>query len=156
MLTVMEKTQFYIWLPSNSSMSIFPENTLAEYRVRLPQSLKLVDEWEVAITEVQYPHSWNNVHDKEKWNRFYVKKGLVVEGYTLPSGHYSSVENIVKKLNAVLQDSTHKGQVWFAYDKLTRKVTIHIQDGCEAFFSDMGVMLGFDLKAVYTKTTARS
>lgn len=56
-LIVMEKTQFFLWLPSNSSMDVFPDNTLTEYRVKLPQPIKLLDDWEVAVTEIQYPHT---------------------------------------------------------------------------------------------------
>ena len=57
----MEVTQFYLHLPSNSSLDKLPHNTLTEYRVSLPQTLNLTGEWEVALTEIHYPHSWNNI-----------------------------------------------------------------------------------------------
>ena len=148
----MEKTQFYLWLPSNSSMDMFPNNTLTEYRVKLPQSIKLVEEWEVAITEIQYPHTWNNVHETLKWNRFYVKKGIAVTAYPIPSGHYNSMESIIEKMNSLVKDSIHKDNVWFSYEKLNRKVTIHLQNNAEVFFSDVGVMLGFDRETLYSTT----
>ena len=65
----MEVTQFYLHLPSNSSLDKFPHNTLTEYRVSLPQTLNLTGEWEVALTEIHYPHSWNNIQQF----RFYVR-----------------------------------------------------------------------------------
>ena len=55
----MESTQFYLHLPSNSSLDKFPHNTLTEYQVCLPQH-NLTGEWEVALTEIHYPLSWNN------------------------------------------------------------------------------------------------
>lgn len=149
----MEKTQFYLWLPSNSSMELFPDNTLAEYRVQLPQSIKLVDEWEVAITEIQYPHTWNNVHAIHMWNKFYVKKGLAVKGYVIPAGHYFSIESIVKSMNDLIQNSEYKNQIHFTFDKLSRKVSVRIADGLELFFSDVGALLGFKRETLYTKTT---
>ena len=55
----MEVTQFYLHLPSNSSLDKFPKNTLFEYRVGLPETIILSGDWEVALTDIHYPHSWN-------------------------------------------------------------------------------------------------
>ena len=52
---------FYLTLPSNSSMTTFPDNTVANFRVKLPQALDMSGRWEVGLTEIQYPHSWCNV-----------------------------------------------------------------------------------------------
>ncbi|KAJ8039500.1 hypothetical protein HOLleu_17245 [Holothuria leucospilota] len=49
---------FYLTLPSNSSMDVYPENTLSNYRVKLPTSLQLSGEWEVGLMEISYNHSW--------------------------------------------------------------------------------------------------
>lgn len=57
----METTQFYPHLPSNSRLDTFLDNTLTEYRVGLPQTITLEGEWEVALTEIHYSHSWNNI-----------------------------------------------------------------------------------------------
>ena len=57
----METTQFYPHLPSASRLDTFLDNTLTEYRVGLPQTITLEGEWEVALTEIHYPHSWNNI-----------------------------------------------------------------------------------------------
>ena len=54
----MEVTQFYLHLPSNSSLNKFPSNTLTEYRVGLPQTVSLTGD----LTEIHYPHNRNNVH----------------------------------------------------------------------------------------------
>ena len=56
----MEVKQFYLHLPSNSSLDKFPSNTLTEYQVGLPQTVSLTGDWEVALTEIHYPHSWNS------------------------------------------------------------------------------------------------
>ena len=59
----MEVAQFYLHLPSNSSLDKFSNNTLTEYRVCLPQTISLTGDWKVALTEIHYPHSWNNVQE---------------------------------------------------------------------------------------------
>ena len=68
----MEVTQFYLQLPSNASLDKFPNNTLTEYRVCLPQTITLSGDWEVALTEIHYPHSWNNVQGNFQ-DRFYLR-----------------------------------------------------------------------------------
>lgn len=60
----MEVTEFYLCLPSNNSLDKLPQNTLTEYRAGLPQTITLEGEWEAeTLTEIDYPHSWNNVQN---------------------------------------------------------------------------------------------
>ena len=148
----MDNTQFYLWLPSNSSMDVFPSNTLSEFRVRLPQSITLTDEWEVALTEIHYPHSWKNVRG-DFWNRFYIKQGDDVKAYIVREGHYSSVQSIVNAMNTLIDNTRHKGKVNFYYDTLTRKITLYLQDNRTLFFSDIGPALGFPQEELISQTT---
>jgi hypothetical protein len=54
-------TQFYLTLPSNSSMKYFPHNTVANFRVKLADRIVLPGQWEVALTGLHYPHTWSTV-----------------------------------------------------------------------------------------------
>ena len=56
-------SDFYIVLPSNSSMDIHPNNTLAQYITNLPRRISLNGEWECGLTEIHYPHDWYNVRN---------------------------------------------------------------------------------------------
>ena len=99
----MESTQFYLHLPSNSSLDKFPHNTLTEYRVGLPQTLNLTGEWEVALTEIHYPHSWNNIQQF----RFYVRNEKlygVWDSLEMLPGHYSSIEDILSKMKELVDN----------------------------------------------------
>ena len=49
---------FYLTLPSNSSMGVFPNNKTAGYRVKLPQTVNLEGSWEVGLYSVSYPNTW--------------------------------------------------------------------------------------------------
>ena len=51
-------THFYLHLPSNSSVEHFPDNTLTSYVTKLQDSISLMGEWEVALTEISLPLSW--------------------------------------------------------------------------------------------------
>ena len=94
-------TQFYLHLPINSSLDKFPQNTLTEYRVGFPQTITLEEEWEETLTEIHYPHSWNNVQGNFL-NRFLLRnrdrRGLW-EAITIPPGHYFSIENVITTIN---------------------------------------------------------
>ena len=103
----MEVTQFYLHLPSNSSLDKFPHNTLTEYRVSLPQTLNLTGKWEVVLTEINYAHSWNNVQGNFG-NRFFLRdKELcgVWEALTIPPGYYSSTEDILSKMKWLIENA---------------------------------------------------
>ena len=93
----MEVTQFYLHLPSNSSLDKFPTNTLTEYSVCLPQTISLTSDWEVSLTEIHYPHSWNNVQ-RNFQDRFYLRNQELQgmwEPLIIPPGHYSSVADLI-------------------------------------------------------------
>jgi hypothetical protein len=55
---------FYVTLPSNSSMEEFPDNSLTNYTSRLAFPLQLSnDNWEVGLWELLHPNSWKNDGD---------------------------------------------------------------------------------------------
>ena len=54
-------THFYMTLPSNASMKIYPNNTVAKYTTQLPTNIELDGEWEVALTEIIYNNKWGNI-----------------------------------------------------------------------------------------------
>ena len=100
----MEVAQFYLHLPSNSNLDEFPKNTLTEYRVCLPQTISLTGDWEVALREIHYTHSWSNVQGNFE-NRFYLRNqefSEVWEALIIPPGHYSSVADAITKINDVV------------------------------------------------------
>lgn len=63
---------FYITLPSNGSMNVFPDNTVTEFRNRLPRPLHLDGEWEVGLIEFTYPYSWYQVCNET--SKFYFRE----------------------------------------------------------------------------------
>ena len=50
---------FYVTLPSNSSMDLYPNNTLSEFAVQLKDPIRLDVQYEVALVEFTYKHSWS-------------------------------------------------------------------------------------------------
>ena len=54
---------FYITLPSNSSQSEFPDNTLTHYTTRLKKSLRLNGNYEFALAQIIFPKNWKYRED---------------------------------------------------------------------------------------------
>ena len=152
----MEVTQFYLHLPSNASLNKFPNKTLTEYRVCLPQTITLSGDWEVALPEIHYPHSWNNVQGNVE-NRFYLRDqelDCMRDPLIVPPGHYSSVADLLTKINEVINaNDRFKDELQLSFDTLNRKVTVHLQNKVEVYFSDIGQMLGFSPNNVISRTS---
>ena len=53
-------TDFYLTLPSNASMKMYPDNTLAHYIADVSQRIDLYGEWECGLADIEYPHTWYN------------------------------------------------------------------------------------------------
>ena len=121
-------SQFYLTLPSNSSMEYFPANTLTNFKTKLAQPIELTGEWEVALSELQYPRSWYNLR-KGLDSHIYHKSGG--EDYFLlsgvPHGYYRSVKEFVGAVNKTLKTDVN-GDIWFTYNQLTRKMTVHVKN----------------------------
>ena len=112
----------------------------------LPQIITLEGEWEVALTEIHYPHSWNNVQGNFL-NRFFLhnqEQREVWEVIIIPPGHYSSIDDLITTINeAVSKKDRFKDDVKFSYDSLNRKVTIGLQNNAEIALENIGHILGF-------------
>ena len=51
----------YLTLPSNSSMRVFPTNTMTTYKTLLPVSMNLGEPHECALSEITFPTTWYNL-----------------------------------------------------------------------------------------------
>ena len=50
---------FYITLPSNSSMNVYPNNSKSNFTTLLSRSIHLNGEYEVALTNISFPSTIN-------------------------------------------------------------------------------------------------
>ncbi|CAB0042103.1 unnamed protein product [Trichogramma brassicae] len=55
------KNEFYVVLPSNSSMNFFNNNTTSHYVTQLSQTIRLVGDWCVALTEIHIPLTFQHI-----------------------------------------------------------------------------------------------
>ena len=140
-------TQFYVTLPSNSSINFYPDNTLTSYTTRLVKQINLTGNWEVALTEIHYPFSWYNVTEKN--NSFtFSERGQVQTHARISHGFYFSVQDIVDAINAEMTE-TGRRNIIITLDRITGRVKIELREGAFIYFDDnLHRMLGLKNRAV--------
>ena len=164
---------FYLTLPSNSSLSYHPENTITHYLTQLPKSIELKGEWEVGLAEVQYPQTWYNI--PEATFAILVQRDLLgafgqnVKLMNCPSGFKTACEisertglakprlmtirpgfytprSLVEELNAQVREKDSDHLVQFKLDKIQKKVTVVIESQETQFIMNeiISELLGFE------------
>ena len=142
----MSKNNFYITLPSNSSMEYYADNTLAKYTTKLHQRVILdSDDWEVALVEIQYPSLFETIsaHDNNVWIQPYAVQEdgtLFAKQFVLPKGIYDNEETLAEKLtrelkNMVIKFHTNMNRFIIQYNKKDVENVL--------LSNDMAQLLGF-------------
>ena len=104
------KDQFYIVLPSHSSMSYFVENTTTYFTTQLPDQIRLQGSWSIALTEVQIPLTFQHISIESPDRIISLNliphstletkvKNFSTAGSLLRPGIYKDVSIIVSELN---------------------------------------------------------
>jgi hypothetical protein len=57
---------FYLTLPSDAYANYYPDNTVSRFVAELPERVCLEGNYEVGLSEIVYPHTWNNVDNRKK------------------------------------------------------------------------------------------
>ena len=146
-------TDFYLTLPSNASMKMYPDNTLAHYITDLPRRIDLTGEWECGLAEIQYPHTWYNIGMYDTW--FFLNETIAM-GLTpsakISAGYYKSpmtlMNHVNKGLNTMVTDEV---RAKLSYSAITQKMTLHMTPDTEFTVphrSALGRMFGFEPSVV--------
>ena len=124
---------FYITLPSNSSEEVYGKQPLSSFKTRLAKGLQLnVDEWEVGLAEVIYPHTWNNVGDGIFTIKLLENNEWVWKEVEIPPAMYETPDLLVKTMDDQTKKCLGKAQgdkIYFMYNSLLRKFVAHVDAG---------------------------
>jgi len=160
--------QFYLTLPSNSSMDVFANNTAAQLITKLPDVLELDGEWEVALSEIHYPHAWYNIPQNACKFIVYYKSSIADEHLdtismipfeqwpvgnthmTIPEGYYASPQEIVNEMKKLVRE--HFAEMppddRYGYFKCTQqheKYVFDIEPDAILIMNELlAMLLGFD------------
>jgi hypothetical protein len=90
---------FFVTLPSDSSAKYYPNNTVARFVTKLPETIRLQGQYEMALVEIIYSHNWYNDSDESKDNYWIAaaNKDAMQKVYLLP-GYYEDGNALVEAL----------------------------------------------------------
>ena len=143
----MEDSHFFITLPSNSSMGVYPGNTISNYITKLSRAVNLNGEWEVGLSEIQFEKSWFNVRKRENWVYFRPSPRAAYLAGEISTGYYPDVETLIEAIHQTLQkmDTGALQNVKLTFNKVSNRVGIEVSgDVTIAFSNDIAVVLGFE------------
>ena len=130
---------FYLVLPSNTSTGIF-DNTTGEYELPLPKAFEFGDvKYEVALKEVSFPHTWENVRSPFLQVTFAV--GGAAHPLEIEHGYYEKVEDLLEAINAI-RPRAFCGQLSVSRQNKRVKLYLHAGEAIH-FHEEMARMLGF-------------
>ena len=136
--------EFYVTLPSNSSMDYYPDNTLSDFTTKLFKPINLSGEYEVALTEISFPHSFYNL--TEPFNRvLYSGNGSQrnIREIFVPPGYYHDLAELFSTMYE-LMDDLGKANIKLTLNKNTQKVNAKLRDGAFVELHPvLAAMLGF-------------
>ena len=124
----MSETHFYLTLPSNSSLGIFPDNKTTRYRVKLPQTIDFEGNREVGLYSLSYPNTWYTLQDGSDTHIFYADKSGVFQQAIIDCGYYQSMQDLVKAVNKALAKNVNDN-IKLTYNALNGKVRIQLKTG---------------------------
>lgn len=144
--------QFYITLPSDSSVKFYPDNTVAHFTTKLSQRLRLDGDYEVALCELIYPNYWENFKGLEQCIKIsdyagYRRNILTPLAFSFKSGYYQSTNDLLKYMNEHM--STASLGVVFNFNESIKKINLKVtsDDNGEVEMSDeLKLLFGFDIE----------
>ena len=103
----MNRNEFSIVLPSNSSMRYFPLNTTTNYSTHLPREIMLYDKWVVGLSEIYIPCT--TLHLRRHDTKLIEAQAGQREKH-FQHGTYNSINNLVSARNETLLHLNNKNE----------------------------------------------
>ena len=123
-------------------MAYFPNNTVANFRVKLAETIDLPGQWEVG--RLHYSHTWPTIKKGVQQTFLYnLGADLKDETVILKEVYYPSLEQLIKALNASMSKEAQT-KIKFSYNPSSRKVTVDVKRRATLWFTgDIAAVLGF-------------
>jgi hypothetical protein len=112
---------FFVTRPSDSLAKYYPNNTVARFVTKLPETMRFQGQYEMALVEIIYPHNWYNVGDENKDNYWIAatNKDAMQKAY-LPPGYYEDGNALIEALEFA-QDIGTK----FSFNRATNRFSLN-------------------------------
>jgi len=155
----MESDNFFLTLPSNSSMKFYPENTMANFTTRLPQELRLIGKWAIGLSDIYLP-------SKIGLPKFQFKLKAIAFGssnrdadtqtYTTEAKFFPSSNDLISHLNSIYKMKPIQSEgVFKFYLNSINKVDITIpQNYVLEMDYELQYILGFREESKFIQTNS--
>ena len=90
-------------LSTNASKNIYSDNTLASFITAMPAGVVWDGSWEVALSEVVYPSTFNNVVEG-KFDFYWPRKKKWAQGCEIAAGRYQTVSEILLVIEQAIKE----------------------------------------------------
>ena len=107
-------------------MQYFPDNKTSNFVTNLSRTLQLGGEWEVGLVEIDYPHTWYNIHEGKNSVKIYVPDKWAQEFIIQPEYYAKMIDVIDALREAGLANIT---DLVMTYDDTSKRVTVRCAKG---------------------------
>ena len=137
--------QFYFHITSDGSMDVYPDNKSSDFRIELKKSIDLGEEdWEVALTSINYPYSWTNLGPSAGTQfKYYFDRDVGEQEVKFPDWHCESMNNLIAYISAKIASKEKKltkshqsERFYIILDELNRVKIGTIEPDYDVGFSD--------------------
>lgn len=144
-------TDFYLTLPSNSSLEYYPNNTITQYTTQLPNLCRLDGDWEAGLIEIQYPRTWYNILGPVSKRTVRItdppeerESGTFSYSFEIPAGYYPTPQSLIGEIEklANITLSAYNQEISLKYDPITQKVSLDETTNILSFPPNIARMLG--------------
>ena len=115
---------FYITLLSNACKSEYPSNSAGKYKARLARPIQLKHDYEVALSEIQYPRTWATLNGS--CNKVWYNDGTGFREACIDQGYYPNIEAIINQIDKAINKNVNDGII-LQYNSITRQVNSYIK-----------------------------
>ena len=114
----------------------FPWNQTGEYRFKLARSIQLKHDYEIALSEIHYPRTWNTL--PSNCNKLWYSNGSELVERCIDPGYYDSIDTMLKQIHKAINPyPSHTGPnnpnagngIIIDYNEITRHVKVYIRSG---------------------------
>lgn len=143
-------------------MDVYPNNTMSNFKTKLPNRIELEGRWEVGLVEMQYPHTWYNLREEEGELKVITESpegpiSQVCAPVHITPGYYHSIDELLRRIEADIAKTMNlisERPVRFYYDEIRRKISAEVVSRNQRSLSvrlgtDIQRILGFDSDIIY-------
>ncbi|KAK3910708.1 DNA-directed RNA polymerase subunit beta' [Frankliniella fusca] len=102
---------FYVFLPSNASPEVYPDNTTSHFKTELAQRMELYGRWQVALIEMHYPNTIEPVVQGD--NEITIMSDTFVDTVSVRPGSFSSTNAFVIGIEDALKVMKESNEIQY-------------------------------------------